>query len=242
MTRRRPPTTRCPLWHPAADGCRRHRAPGNGTRAGKVYPALTVERHATLAEFDRQNPEGADYVIVPAIGSARAVTFSHGRADSDAPRHPGHPRSIATDWPPEHLLPTIGHERPARAFDEALRGISGRYGIRTSRFRGHAARIPGQAHRNDPESNRIACQNVPFSFGESFEIGCPKSHSSTMLSCSNRKMCTAPADGSYRHTAKGQRRSQSVQRATAHRRFVPGHASDARAARGSSFMRGGHSE
>ena len=33
----------------------------------KLYPALTVEPDATVAEFDAQHPEGADYVIVPAM-------------------------------------------------------------------------------------------------------------------------------------------------------------------------------
>jgi putative intracellular protease/amidase len=33
----------------------------------KLYPALTVEPHATVAEFDAQHPEGADFVIVPAM-------------------------------------------------------------------------------------------------------------------------------------------------------------------------------
>jgi putative intracellular protease/amidase len=33
----------------------------------KLYPALTVEPHATVAEFDAQHPQGADYVIVPAM-------------------------------------------------------------------------------------------------------------------------------------------------------------------------------
>ncbi|MDX3905589.1 MAG: DJ-1/PfpI family protein [Pigmentiphaga sp.] len=32
-----------------------------------LYPALTVEADATLAEFDARNPAGADYVIVPAM-------------------------------------------------------------------------------------------------------------------------------------------------------------------------------
>jgi putative intracellular protease/amidase len=31
----------------------------------KLYPALTVEPQATVAEFDTQHPEGADYVVVP---------------------------------------------------------------------------------------------------------------------------------------------------------------------------------
>lgn len=39
------------------------------TRPGPVvlYPALTVEPQATVAEFDARHPEGADYVIVPAM-------------------------------------------------------------------------------------------------------------------------------------------------------------------------------
>jgi transcriptional regulator GlxA family with amidase domain len=40
-----------------------------GMRAGPVtlYPALKVEPDATVADFDAQHPEGADYVIVPAM-------------------------------------------------------------------------------------------------------------------------------------------------------------------------------
>lgn len=39
------------------------------TKSGpvKLYPALTVEPHATVAEFDRRYSQGADYVIVPAM-------------------------------------------------------------------------------------------------------------------------------------------------------------------------------
>lgn len=33
----------------------------------QLYPALTVEPDATVAEFDAAHPEGADYVIVPAM-------------------------------------------------------------------------------------------------------------------------------------------------------------------------------
>jgi len=40
-----------------------------GTEPGPVtlYPALKVEPQATAADFDARNPEGADYVIVPAM-------------------------------------------------------------------------------------------------------------------------------------------------------------------------------
>ena len=39
------------------------------TRPGPVrlFPVLTVEPQATIADFDAQHPEGADYVIVPAM-------------------------------------------------------------------------------------------------------------------------------------------------------------------------------
>ena len=39
------------------------------TRPGpvKLFPVLTVEPQATIASFDAQHPEGADYVIVPAM-------------------------------------------------------------------------------------------------------------------------------------------------------------------------------
>ena len=33
----------------------------------QLYPALKVEPDATIAEFDAAHPEGADYVIVPAM-------------------------------------------------------------------------------------------------------------------------------------------------------------------------------
>ena len=40
-------------------------ATGSGPVA--LYPALTVEPDATVAEFDARHPDGADYVIVPAM-------------------------------------------------------------------------------------------------------------------------------------------------------------------------------
>lgn len=38
-----------------------------GPGAVRLYPALTVEPHATTAAFDARYPDGADYVIVPAM-------------------------------------------------------------------------------------------------------------------------------------------------------------------------------
>src|SRR5262249_6099613 len=39
------------------------------TRPGPVtlFPTLEVEPHATIADFDERHPDGADYVIVPAM-------------------------------------------------------------------------------------------------------------------------------------------------------------------------------
>jgi transcriptional regulator GlxA family with amidase domain len=42
------------------------------------------------------------------------------------------PDKVAVSWPAEHLLPAVGDLPPARALDEALRGIAARYGARTA--------------------------------------------------------------------------------------------------------------
>ena len=55
------------LWHPrradVADVVTLATEPGPVT----LFPALKVEPQATVAEFDAQHPDGADYVIVPAM-------------------------------------------------------------------------------------------------------------------------------------------------------------------------------
>ncbi len=43
---------------------------GVGPGPVQLMPALTVVPDATIAEFDRQHPDGADYVIVPALHNA----------------------------------------------------------------------------------------------------------------------------------------------------------------------------
>ena len=43
----------------------------------KLYPALQVEPHATIATFDVQHPDGADYVIVPAMSRDDDPTVLH---------------------------------------------------------------------------------------------------------------------------------------------------------------------
>jgi putative intracellular protease/amidase len=42
------------------------------------------------------------------------------------------PDQVVADWPAEHLLPRIGSQPPAKALDDALRDITGRYGMRTA--------------------------------------------------------------------------------------------------------------
>ncbi|MEY9185839.1 putative intracellular protease/amidase [Bradyrhizobium sp. USDA 326] len=60
-----------------------------GTRPGPVtlYPALKVQPHATIAEFDAAHPDGADYVIVPAMSredDAVALQWINSQARKDA--------------------------------------------------------------------------------------------------------------------------------------------------------------
>jgi putative intracellular protease/amidase len=44
------------------------------------------------------------------------------------------PDEVATTWPAERLLPSVGDRKPAEALDEALQGIAARYGTRTTDF------------------------------------------------------------------------------------------------------------
>ena len=63
------------------------------------------------------------------------TTFS--RMDGAQVTHNGiriRPDQVAASWPVEHLLPAIGDRQPARALDEALHGITARYGMRTADF------------------------------------------------------------------------------------------------------------
>jgi putative intracellular protease/amidase len=53
----------------------------------KLFPVLTVEPHATVSEFDAQHPDGADYVIVPAMSrddDPAAVAWIRGQATKGA--------------------------------------------------------------------------------------------------------------------------------------------------------------
>jgi len=55
--------------------------------AVKLYPVFTVEPDATIAEFDAQHPDGADYVIVPAMSrddDAAALAWIRAQAANGA--------------------------------------------------------------------------------------------------------------------------------------------------------------
>ena len=62
------------------------------TKPGPVllYPVFTVEPQATIADFDAQHPDGADYVLVPAMkrtGRSRGVAVDQGAAREGRHRH-----------------------------------------------------------------------------------------------------------------------------------------------------------
>jgi transcriptional regulator GlxA family with amidase domain len=85
---------------------------------------------------------GVDEVSLALIADAwsrtyrsRAVTFS--RTDGAQRTRSGIrvlPDQVAVRWPAAQLLPAIGDRQPARALDDALDGISARYGTRTGDF------------------------------------------------------------------------------------------------------------
>ena len=85
---------------------------------------------------------GVDEVSLALVADAwsrtyrsRAVTFS--RTDAAQQSRNGIrilPDQVAASWPAERLLPAIGDRQPARALDEALHGITARYGMRTADF------------------------------------------------------------------------------------------------------------
>jgi putative intracellular protease/amidase len=60
-----------------------------GTRGGRMelMPALAIEPDATIADFDRQYPDGADYVVVPALhrhDDSDVVAFVRAQYDKGA--------------------------------------------------------------------------------------------------------------------------------------------------------------
>src|ERR1700742_3060784 len=85
---------------------------------------------------------GVDEVSLALIADAwsrtyrsRAVTFSRtGGAQQTRNGVRILPDQVAASWPAERLLPMIGDRQPSRALDEALEGITARYGVRTADF------------------------------------------------------------------------------------------------------------
>jgi hypothetical protein len=66
---------------------------------------------------------------------SRAVTFS----PVNGPKESRNglrilPDQVSANWPAEHRLPAIAARPPARALDDALQGITTRYGPRTADF------------------------------------------------------------------------------------------------------------
>jgi putative intracellular protease/amidase len=108
--------------------------------------ALTAIRNG-LAFWQREQlgmelTPGVDEVSLALVTDAwsrtyrsRAITFA--RNDGPLASRNGVrilPDLVATGWPAERLLPTIGGEQPATALDEALRAIETRYGRGTADF------------------------------------------------------------------------------------------------------------
>ena len=108
--------------------------------------ALTAIRN-TVAIWNREQlgielTPGVDEVSLALVADAwsrtyrsRAVTFSH--TDGAQQSRNGIrivPDQVAASWPGERLLPALGDLQPARALDEALDGITARYGMRTADF------------------------------------------------------------------------------------------------------------
>ena len=108
--------------------------------------ALTAIRN-TVALWNREQlgielTPGVDEVSLALVADAwsrtyrsRAVTFSHTNGAQQSRNGIRIvPDQVAASWPGERLLPALGDRQPARALDEALDGITARYGMRTADF------------------------------------------------------------------------------------------------------------
>lgn len=99
---------------------------------------------------------GVDEVSLALVADAwsrtfrsRAVTFS--RSGDPQPTRNGIrivPDRAAASWPQGRLLPAVGDRRPARALDDALDGITARYGRRTADFVAMQLEYPRPAAAN----------------------------------------------------------------------------------------------
>ncbi|MBR1275179.1 DJ-1/PfpI family protein [Bradyrhizobium sp. AUGA SZCCT0283] len=86
--------------------------------------------------------EGVDEVSLALVADAwsrtyrsQAVTFARA-AGAQQSRNGIRilPDEVATSWPAERRLPSVGDRKPAEALDNALQGIAARYGTRTTDF------------------------------------------------------------------------------------------------------------
>ena len=86
--------------------------------------------------------EGVDEVSLALVADAwsrtyrsQAVTFASA-AGAQQTRNGIRilPDEVAASWPAERLLPSVGDRKPAEALDDALQGITTRYGTRTTDF------------------------------------------------------------------------------------------------------------
>jgi hypothetical protein len=85
---------------------------------------------------------GVDEVSLALVADAwsrtyrsRAVTFSRTEGVVESRNGIGIlPDRVATSWPDDRRLPDIGNRQPARALDDALNHIEGRYGPPTASF------------------------------------------------------------------------------------------------------------
>jgi putative intracellular protease/amidase len=120
-----------------------------------LYPALNaVEPDGTIAAFDAEHPDSADYVIVPGIAltpgidevalahvadawsrtyRSKAVTFA--QSPSAVVTANGIrilPDQIAEAWPEERVLSILPDQQAEGALDVNLQAIAERYGPRTA--------------------------------------------------------------------------------------------------------------
>jgi len=65
------------------------------------------------------------------------------------------PDQVAASWPAERLLPAIGGRQPAKALDDALRGIAGRYGTSTANEVAMQLEYPREERRNEDTAGAI---------------------------------------------------------------------------------------
>ncbi len=119
--------------------------------------ALTAIRNSVAfwnrEELGLELTPGVDEVSLALVADAwsrtyrsRAVTFS--RTEGAQQTRNGIrvlPDQVVASWPAEHLLPAVGDRQPARALDEALQGITARYGTPTTDFVAMQLEYPGPA-------------------------------------------------------------------------------------------------